>query len=160
MRSGAIAGLAAAVARSLSRLGAPVALIADDSDERVLRALRVPGPSLRDVGSEDRSVDVTSDVFAGVMMYRMPQGPDGASRIDQLRRTFAHIIVVAPGELNSEICAIARDAGRVLVCAERRRTRVADLLAQVHQLRLVKARITGSLLVGANRGLSVLGAGR
>jgi capsular polysaccharide biosynthesis protein len=160
MRSGAIAGLAAAVARSLSRLGVPVALVADDSDERVLRALRTPAATLRDVSRKDRSVDVTADVFAGVMMYRMPRGADSAARLAELRKTFGHIIVISPGMANSHICAIARTAERVLVCAERRRTRVQDLLASVHQLRLVRARITGSLLVGANRGLAVLGTNR
>jgi capsular polysaccharide biosynthesis protein len=160
MRSGAVAGLAAAVARALSRLGVPVALVADDQDERVLRALRTPASALREVGSNDRSVDVTPDVFAGVMMYRMPRGFDSAERLGQLRRTFGHIIVVAPGDATSHLCAIAQTAERVLVCAERRRTRVEELLASVHQLRLVGARITGSLLVGANRGLAVLGMNR
>jgi capsular polysaccharide biosynthesis protein len=160
MRAGAVAGLAAAVARALSRLGVPVALVADDTDDRVLRALRTPASALREVGSSDRSVDVTPDVFAGVMMYRMPHGSDSAERLAQLRRTFGHIIVVAPGRPNSHLCAIAANAERVLVCAERRRTRVEDLLASVHQLRLVGAHITGSLLVGANRGLAVLGMNR
>jgi capsular polysaccharide biosynthesis protein len=160
MRRGAVAGLAAAVARALSRLGVPVALIADDSDARVLRALRTPASSLRDVASTDRSVDVTPDVFAGVMMYRLPRGIDSAERLGDLRRTFGHVIVIAPGKSDPHTCAIARTAERVLVCAERRRTRVGDLLESIHQLRLVRARITGSLLVGATRGLRVLGTGR
>jgi capsular polysaccharide biosynthesis protein len=160
LRSGAMAGLAAAVARSLSRLGIPVALVADATDERVLRGLRATADGLREIGPAEDSLTSVPEVFAGVTMYRLPQGLDGGIRLDGLRNRFAHVIVVAPGEVGADVYAIAQTAERVLVCAERRRTRVTDLLVSVHQLRLVRARVTGSLLVGANRGLAVLGMGR
>jgi hypothetical protein len=122
----------------------------------VLRALHVNALSLREAPAADTPTGGV-DVYPGVTMYRLPRGVDAAARVAHLSAAYTHVLVVTGGPPTSDICAIAQSAQRVLVCAERQRTRVGDLLATVRQFRLVRARITGSLLVGATRGLAVLG---
>jgi hypothetical protein len=86
-----------------------------------------------------------------VASYRWPTGADGTAAAATLKRSYPHVIVVAPGVPDAEVCAIARIADRVLVSAERRRTLVRDVVNVVRRLRLVGAPVTTSLLVGATR---------
>jgi hypothetical protein len=147
-RANVTAQLAGGLARSLVRLGEPVALVVDADDEATLHALHLSPAALLAITTTTAAGDDRAE--ADVDAYRLPTAPDDpAPAIAELRRAYPHVIVVAAGVPGAEACALARDVDRVLVTAERRRTPVAELMSVVRSLRLVGAPVTASLLVGA-----------
>jgi capsular polysaccharide biosynthesis protein len=160
VRPAAVAALTMGLARLLSRLGEPVALVLDDNP-KTLRSLRIrpeelrtstsptPPDSTHPLAAESEQQPIP-DVLAGVTVHRLPSGPDAATVVATLAASYRHVIVALPGTPDAAQCTVARAADRVLLCTERRRSRVRDLRAVVRRLRLVKARITLGLMIGAD----------
>lgn len=145
------AKVALGFARTLARLDEPVALLVSDGDPAVLSALGLSDEGLLDVETSPVTTGQRRGEPGDVAAYRWHASTDGTAAAATLRRAYPHVVVVAPGPPDASVCAVARNADRVLVSAERRRTPVRDVVNVVRRLRLVGAPVTASVLVGAVR---------
>jgi capsular polysaccharide biosynthesis protein len=138
-------------ARTLARLDEPVAILVAEDNAAALNAINLSSGALLDIESSLVTTGLRRGDVGDVAAYHWPTGTDGSAAAAALRRAYPHVVVVAPGEPNAAVCAIARVADRVVISAERRRTAVRDVVNVVRRLRLVGATVRTSLLVGASR---------
>jgi hypothetical protein len=143
--------VAAALARTLAALGDGVALLIPDGDPTLLEAVHASPRSLRDLGSDTVTTGQAAPDPGEVVHYRLPPEADATAAAATLRRAYPHVVVVAPGEPDARVCAMARRADRVVVSAERRRTRVRDVVDAIRRLRIVGAPVAAALLVRVGR---------
>jgi hypothetical protein len=150
-RTEVIAKIGWGLARVLARLDEPVALLVAEDNGAVLSAMNLSKGALLDVESSPVTTGRQRGEPGDIAAYHWPRGTDGTAAAATLRRAYPHVVVVAPGEPDASVCAVARVADRVVVSAERRRTAVRDVVNVVRRLRLVGAPVRTSLLVGASR---------
>jgi capsular polysaccharide biosynthesis protein len=145
------AAVEAGFARSLARLGDGVALLVREDDATLLAALNIAPESLLDVDRDPVAAGQAQPEPGDIAAYRWRPQQDAEAVATTLRRSYRHVLVLAPGTPDATVCAMARIADRVVVSAERRRTRVREVLDAIRRLRMVGAPVTAALLVRAVR---------